>query len=81
MKRIVYLTLLLLLSGLLASCSPAVEADFDVIIRGGTVYDGLGGQPFVADIAVNGDRIAAIGDLHEQTGKLHIDARNKAVAP
>jgi len=81
MKRIVYLTLLLLLSGLLASCSPAVEADFDVIIRGGTVYDGLGGQPFVADIAVNGDRIAAIGDLHEKTGKLHIDARNKAVAP
>ena len=81
MKPFVYLTLLFLLSGLLASCSPSVDADFDVIIRGGTVYDGLGGQPFVADIAINGDKIAAIGDLSNKLGGLHVDARNRAVAP
>lgn len=36
-------------------------ADFDLIIRGGTVHDGLGGAPRVADIAVKDGRIAAIG--------------------
>lgn len=73
--------LLLALSGLAAACSPRVATDYDVIIRGGTVYDGLGGQPFMADIAINGDRIAVIGDLSDKTGDLHVDARGKAVAP
>lgn len=75
------LILLLALSGLAAACSPQVATDYDVIIRGGTVYDGLGGQPFIADVAINGDRIAFIGDLSAKTGNLHIDARAKAVAP
>lgn len=75
------LLLLLALSGLAAACSPRVTTDYDVIIRGGTVYDGLGGQPFMADIAINGDRIAVIGDLSDKTGDLHVDARGKAVAP
>lgn len=73
--------LLLALAGLGAACSPRVEPDYDVIIRGGTVYDGLGGQPFMADVAINGDRIAFIGDLSTKTGDLHVDARGKAVAP
>lgn len=66
---------------LLSSCSQRPNADYDVIIRGGTVYDGLGGEPFNADVAITGDRIAAIGDLSNKLGKLHIDARDKAVAP
>lgn len=75
------LTATLLLVALTASCGPQVEPDYDVIIRGGTVYDGLGGEPFQADVAINGDRIAAIGDLSDKIGELHVDARDKAVAP
>ncbi|MGA7274970.1 MAG: hypothetical protein WBX14_09025, partial [Candidatus Udaeobacter sp.] len=39
------------------SSSPP-PADFDVIIRGGTVYDGTGTEPRQADVAIRGDRIA-----------------------
>lgn len=58
---------------------PAQE--YDVIIRGGTVYDGSGGPPVVADVAVRGDRIAAVGDLKDAKARREIDARNRAVAP
>ncbi len=63
----------------LAACSTA--ADYDVIIRGGTVYDGSGGEPFSADIGIHGDRIAAIGDLTGKTARNEVDATGKAVAP
>src|SRR4029079_17015424 len=42
--------------------SPAAQA-FDVVIRGGTVYDGSGGPGRVADVGLRGDRIVAVGDL------------------
>jgi len=75
------ITLLLLLGSFVASCGPSVVPDYDVIIRGGTVYDGLGGAPFIADLAITGDRIAAIGDLSDKIGKRLVDASGKAVAP
>jgi N-acyl-D-amino-acid deacylase len=53
----------------------------DVIIRGGTVYDGSGLPPRVADIAIDGDKISVIGDLSTQKGKSEIDARGLDVAP
>jgi len=81
MTFLLRLTAILAFAGLVTSCNPPAEPDYDVIIRGGTVYDGLGGEPFQADIAINGDRIAAIGDLSKKIGRLHVDARNKAVAP
>ncbi len=74
-------TALLILAALAASCGQSVEPDYDVIIRGGTVYDGMGGEPYQADVAITGDRIAAIGDLSDKIGELHVDARDKAVAP
>lgn len=53
---------------------------FDLIIAGGSVYDGSGGEAIAADIAVRNDRIAAIGnDLG--TADERIDASGKAVAP
>jgi N-acyl-D-amino-acid deacylase len=54
---------------------------FDVIIKGGTVYDGTGAEGRVTDIAIRGDRIADIGDLANATAKTTIDARGLAVAP
>jgi N-acyl-D-amino-acid deacylase len=53
----------------------------DVIIRNGTVYDGSGSPPRVADVSIDGERIAAVGDLRTSKGKQEIDARGLAVAP
>ena len=69
---------LALLSG---SCAPGSEDRYELIIRGGTIYDGLGGTPFVGDVAISGDRIAAIGDLSTATADKEIDAENLAVSP
>jgi|GEM_PF-73260 len=54
---------------------------FDMIIRGGTVYDGSGSKPRVADVGLQGDKIAAVGDLSEATAKTVVDAKGLAVAP
>jgi len=70
---------LVMLSG---SCAPGGGGGhYDLIIRGGTIYDGLGGTPFVGDVAISGDRIAAIGDLSKATADKEIDAENLAVSP
>jgi N-acyl-D-amino-acid deacylase len=68
---------LLAAPGALAHEPPA----FDVLIRGGTVYDGSGGPPRRADIGLRGDRIEAIGDLGGQGGGSVVDATGFAVAP
>jgi len=57
------------------------EQRFDLIIRGGTVYDGSGGESFVADIAVAGDAIARIGGLEGAVAGITIEAGGMAVAP
>ena len=53
---------------------------FDLLIRGGTVLDGAGGDPMRADIGVVGDRIAAVGDLSASLGE-EIDATGMMVSP
>ncbi len=68
------------LAAALVSCSPA-PAEYAAVIRGGMVYDGDGGEPYQADIAIVGDRIAEVGDLSGARGHLEIDARGLAVAP
>ena len=55
--------------------------DYDVIIRGGTIYDGTGNLPFPGDLGITEDRIAVVGDLSESTATTEIDARGKAVSP
>jgi N-acyl-D-amino-acid deacylase len=54
---------------------------YDLIIRGGTIYDGLGGQAWTGDVAVSGDRIAGMGDFSQFTAVTEIDAAGLAVAP
>ena len=55
--------------------------DYDVLIMGGTVYDGSGGPPRVADVAIAGDTIAGVGDFAAATAATTINATGHAVAP
>ena len=64
---------------LLFSCHNNEE--YDTIIRNGMIYDGNGGNPFKADIGINGDTIRTIGNLSASVGKNEIDASGLAVAP
>ncbi|MEQ1490379.1 MAG: D-aminoacylase [Terricaulis sp.] len=66
----------------LTACAATQSAErYDVIIAGGTVYNGSGGAPFVADVAIRGDRIAAIGNLAGVPAAQRIDAHGMAVSP
>ena len=53
----------------------------DLIIRGGSVLDGTGADAVRADVAVDGDRISAIGDLADATATREIDATGMTVTP
>lgn len=64
-----------------ACMSAKTQPAFDVIIRGGTVYDGTGAPGRRADVAIRGDRIAAVGDLASAQATTTVDASGLAVAP
>lgn len=70
---------MLLAAAGLAGCSGANR--YDVIIRGGQIYDGTGADPVVGDVGIRGDRIAAVGDLSDAWAGLTVDAEGLAVAP
>ena len=74
-------TFLLLLTAafLHLTCSRAPE--YDVVIRGGTIYDGSGNPPFVGDVAIKNDTIALIGKAENLLGDTEIDAKGLAVSP
>jgi N-acyl-D-amino-acid deacylase len=55
--------------------------DYDLIVRGGLIYDGSGGEPFRGDVAIRGDEIAAVGDAGPGRGATEVDAAGLAVAP
>jgi N-acyl-D-amino-acid deacylase len=73
------------LSGLallgLLTASGAAAQPYDVILRGGTIYDGSGGKPFTGDVAIQGDRIVKVGDVGKVQGRTEVDVRGLAVAP
>lgn len=52
----------------------------DLVIRNGTVIDGLGGRPVIADVAIDGGRITAVGAV-DDAGREEIDATGLAVTP
>ncbi|HZD10036.1 MAG TPA: D-aminoacylase, partial [Candidatus Binatia bacterium] len=57
------------------------SATYDLIIRRGTIFDGRGGMPFEGDLAIDGDRIVAVGETGRAWGRKEIDADGMAVAP
>ncbi|HYU34224.1 MAG TPA: D-aminoacylase [Thermoanaerobaculia bacterium] len=81
MKTVLAVPAVLAVLTLIGSPGATHAEVYDLILRGGTIYDGSGGQPFVGDVAVNGDRIARVGNLGDAKGKAEIDIRGLAVAP
>ena len=71
------------IAGLLASsATPALPApDYSELIRGGTIYDGSGGRPFVGDVALKGDRIVYVGPHAPGRAARVVNASGKAVSP
>jgi N-acyl-D-amino-acid deacylase len=65
----------------LAADPPKKDVAYDILIKGGTLYDGSGEMPRQADLAIQGDRIVAIGSLNDGKAKVTIDAKGLAVAP
>ena len=66
-------------AGVLISAAP--PADYSFLIRGGTIYDGSGGQPYVGDVALAGDKIVYVGPHAPGRAARVVDATGKAVSP
>lgn len=74
----------LLFAFLLAACAGRVSETpptYEVIVRGGTVYDGTGSPGRRLDVGLRGDRVVAVGDLSSATAASVVDANGLAVAP
>jgi N-acyl-D-amino-acid deacylase len=65
----------------LAATAAAGSGSYDVVVRGGTIYDGSGEAPFVGDVAVSGERIVYVGPHAPRHAREELDAHGKAVAP
>jgi N-acyl-D-amino-acid deacylase len=57
------------------------QPQYDIVIVNGHIIDGTGNPWYGADLAISGDRIAAIGDLHDAHARRVIDAKGRIVAP
>ena len=76
MRRSIFSTCLVF-AILVTACSH----EYDVVIRGGTIYDGSGEDAQVGDIAIVADSIVYVGPRAEGRGRKEIDASGLAVAP
>ncbi|MDH3403684.1 MAG: D-aminoacylase [Acidobacteriota bacterium] len=68
------------LAGLLlaAACAPP---QVDLVLRGGSIADGGGGELYVGDVAIDGDAIVAVGDVGRQRGRRELAVDGLVVAP
>ena len=71
----------LLVAGMMVLCGCRATEEYSIVIRGGTVHDGSGATPFVADVGIRGARIAAIGDLKEARADTFLNASGLVVSP
>ena len=82
MSRIPLFTCLLLSAVLgLIPTSAAGDPRYDLVVRNGRIVDGTGNPGFTGDLAIKGDKIAALGKIAAGTGKREIDAKGLVVAP
>lgn len=80
-KRLAASVLAIAVANIATTAPAAPQPAYDVVIRGGMIYDGSGKTPFKGDVAVRQDRIVAIAPHIKARGKAEIDARGKAVSP
>ena len=71
--------MILVLLPLIGSCER--DPEYDLLVRGGTVYDGTGSPGFTGDVAIRGDRIAYLGPEAPGRARRVIAAAGQAVAP
>lgn len=69
-----YLALIFLLFG----CQ---SPDYDIIIKGGTIYDGSSSEAYIGDIGIKSGKILTIGDLKDASAEKTINADGLAVSP
>ena len=76
-------TLAVFVGLLAAGCGgePGVGVAYDVVLRGGTVFDGSGSAGQQADVAISGDTIAFVGEIPAGVGQSEVDVTGMAVAP
>ncbi|HEU4957062.1 MAG TPA: D-aminoacylase [Sphingomicrobium sp.] len=65
----------------MAPAQGAEAPSYDVLIRNGVIYDGSGGEPYRGEVAINGDRIVAVGKSLPGSAKQVVDAKGLAVSP
>jgi N-acyl-D-amino-acid deacylase len=70
---------LLAISFTLLSCSH--KPNFDVVLRNGLICDGTGSPCTPGGLAITGDKIAKIGDVSADRGRIDIDVRGQVIAP
>ena len=71
----------LLASSTMAQGPKDAAAAYDVLIANGTIYDGMGGEPFAGDVAIREDKIVYVGPQAPGAAKKTIDASGMAVSP
>ncbi len=71
---------LVFLGAALLTTACAATSDYDLVLRNGTIYDGSGGPARIGDVAIKGDRIAAVGEIQGH-GEHELDVHGLAVAP
>lgn len=75
MKRLILVFLAMFLVGY------QQDAEYDILIRNGMIYDGTGSKPYVGSIGIKDDRIGFVGMDAPAQGKIEVDADGLAVAP
>jgi N-acyl-D-amino-acid deacylase len=70
----------------LSGCGPLLQGcragnEYDLLIKGGLIFDGQGGPAFQADIGVSNDLIIAIGKIKNSQAKTVVSAEGLAVSP
>jgi N-acyl-D-amino-acid deacylase len=76
-----YFPVAVLVAALWLAAPPILAQDYDVLFRNAHVLDGTGNPSIVADVAVSGDRITAVGDLGDATAARVIDATGLHLVP